>query len=51
MFVHDNKELSCWFAKAVCLTGIEPREVLASVRARLAEGEPARAALETTVRE
>lgn len=51
MFVHDNKELSCWFAKAVCLTGIEPREVLASVRARLAEGDPARAALETTVRE
>ena len=35
MFVHDNKELSCWFAKAVCLTGIEPSEVLASVQARL----------------
>ena len=35
MFVHDNKELSCWFAKAVCLTGIEPRDVLESVRARL----------------
>jgi lipopolysaccharide heptosyltransferase II len=35
MFVHDNKELSCWFANAVCLTGIEPSEVLESVHARL----------------
>jgi lipopolysaccharide heptosyltransferase II len=35
MFVHDNKELSCWFANAVCLTGIEPSEVLESVQARL----------------
>ncbi len=42
MFVHDNKELSCWFAKAVCLTGIEPREVLASVRAGLAANASAR---------
>jgi len=41
MFVHDNKELSCWFAKAVCLTGIEPREVLASVRARLGTSDAA----------
>jgi heptosyltransferase-2 len=43
MFVHDNKELACWHAKAVCLTGIEPAEVLASVRARLAAGAETRA--------
>lgn len=36
MFVHDNKVLSCWFAQARCMTGIEPAEVLASVDAALA---------------
>ncbi len=36
MFVHDNKVLSCWFAQARCMTGIEPSEVLASVDALLA---------------
>jgi len=51
MFVHDNKELSCWFARAVCLTGIEPRAVLESVRGHLAEGDAARERLATTVRE
>ena len=35
MFVHDNKVLSCWFAQARCMTGIEPRDVLASVDALL----------------
>jgi len=46
MFVHDNKVLSCWFAQAQCMTGIQPAEVLASVDALLAEakgGGPARA--------
>jgi lipopolysaccharide heptosyltransferase II len=45
MFVHDNKVLSCWFAQARCMTGIQPAEVLASVDALLAEakGDPARA--------
>ncbi len=36
MFVHDNKVLSCWFAQARCMTGIEARDVLASVDALLA---------------
>lgn len=48
MFVHDNKELACWFAQAVCLTGIEPRAVLESVRARLAEPQASGAALGAT---
>jgi lipopolysaccharide heptosyltransferase II len=38
MFVHDNKVLSCWFAQAKCMAGIEPAEVVASVEALLAEG-------------
>jgi lipopolysaccharide heptosyltransferase II len=37
MFVHDNKVLSCWFAQAKCMAGIEPGEVLASVESLLAE--------------
>ena len=37
MFVHDNKVLSCWFAQARCMTGIQPGGVLASVEALLAE--------------
>jgi lipopolysaccharide heptosyltransferase II len=36
MFVHDDKVLSCWFAQARCMTGIESRDVLASVDALLA---------------
>jgi len=31
MFVHDNKVLSCWFARAECMTQIRPADVLASV--------------------
>jgi hypothetical protein len=38
MFVHDNKVLSCWFAQAKCMAGIEPAEVVASVETLLAEG-------------
>ncbi len=37
MFVHDNKVLSCWFAQARCMMGIEPDEVLRSVDALLAD--------------
>ena len=37
MFVHNNKVLSCWYAQAVCMTGIKPAEVLASVRQLLKE--------------
>jgi lipopolysaccharide heptosyltransferase II len=37
MFVHNNKVLSCWAAKALCMTGIEPSDVLASVDKLLAE--------------
>jgi len=37
MFVHDNKVLSCWFAQARCMTGIQPADVLASVNDLLAE--------------
>ena len=40
MFVHDNKVLSCWFAQAKCMAGIEPADVVASVEALLA-GDPA----------
>jgi heptosyltransferase-2 len=43
MFVHDNKVLSCWFAQARCMTEIEPREVLASVRELLEAGHAAAA--------
>jgi hypothetical protein len=35
MFVHDNKVLSCWFARAQCTTGISPADVEASVDALL----------------
>ena len=31
MFVHDNKVLSCWFAQARCMTGIQPADVLSDV--------------------
>jgi lipopolysaccharide heptosyltransferase II len=37
MFVHDNKVLSCWFADALCMRGIAPDQVLASVGKLLAE--------------
>jgi heptosyltransferase-2 len=37
IFVHDDKELSCWFAEAKCMTAIDPEVVLRSVRALLAE--------------
>jgi len=40
MFVHDNKVLSCWFAQARCMTGIEATSVLASVDALLAPPAP-----------
>ena len=36
MFVHDNKVLSCWFAQAKCMAGIEPTDVAASVETLLA---------------
>jgi lipopolysaccharide heptosyltransferase II len=36
MFVHDNKVLSCWFAQAKCMAGIEPADVVASVETLLA---------------
>lgn len=39
MFVHDNKVLSCWFAQARCMTGIEPQEILGSVMASLGSSE------------
>jgi ADP-heptose:LPS heptosyltransferase len=42
MFVHDNKVLSCWFAQAKCMAGIEPADVVASVEALLA-GDDSRA--------
>jgi hypothetical protein len=41
MFVHDNKVLSCWFAQAKCMAGIEPADVVASVETLLA-GDSAR---------
>lgn len=44
MFVHDNKVLSCWFAQARCMTGIQPSEVVASVDELLAEASEGRAA-------
>jgi lipopolysaccharide heptosyltransferase II len=44
MFVHDNKVLSCWFAQARCMTGIQPADVLASVEGLLAEAAGAGAA-------
>jgi ADP-heptose:LPS heptosyltransferase len=37
IFVHDDKELSCWFAEAKCMTAIEPQAVLASIRTLLLE--------------
>jgi len=36
MFVHDNKVLSCWFAQAKCMAGIEPADVVASIETLLA---------------
>ncbi len=41
MFVHDNKVLSCWFAQAKCMAGIEPADVVDSVETLLA-GDAAR---------
>jgi len=37
MFIHDNKVLSCWFAQARCMMGIEPAVVFASVDRLLRE--------------
>ncbi len=31
MFVHNNKVIDCWFAKARCMSEIEPRAVYADV--------------------
>ena len=39
MFIHDNKVLSCWFAQARCMMGIQSADVLASVN-RLLAGVP-----------
>ena len=39
MFIHDNKVLSCWFAQARCMMGIEPAKVFASVDQLLREAE------------
>ena len=43
MFVHNNKVIDCWFAKARCMSGIEPADVEADV-ARLLAGEERRPA-------
>lgn len=44
MFVHDNKVIDCWFAKARCMSGIQPPAVYADVMRHLegvvAEGDP-----------
>ncbi|MBW2448215.1 MAG: hypothetical protein JRG83_20150, partial [Deltaproteobacteria bacterium] len=31
MFVHNNKVIDCWFAKARCMSEIQPRAVYADV--------------------
>jgi len=41
MFVHNNKVVSCWFAQAHCMTGIDAGDVYADVT-RLLAGDTAR---------
>jgi len=40
MFIHDNKVLSCWFAQARCMMGIQPAQVFASVNQLLGDVDP-----------
>jgi len=42
MFVHNNKVIDCWFAKARCMSGIQPQAVYADV-VRLLDGAEAAA--------
>jgi len=39
MFVHNNKVIDCWFAKARCMSGIQPQAVYADVLRQLEPGD------------
>jgi len=49
MFVHNNKVIDCWFAKARCMSDIQPRAVYADVMQEL-EGRADGAAPVTSLR-